>query len=313
MMSRTQQQISDEAIAWAIRLRGASAADWEEFTSWLEADPANLDAYEEVCAADELAEGLPPAPEPARAAVEPVREARPARRRTMLAWAAAAAVAGVIGYSSLPGPSDLYAVETAAGEQRRIALDDGSSIHLNGGSRLTLDRESPRFARLERGEALFTVVHSDSDPFRVEAGEARIEDLGTVFNVSRDGDAVSVGVAEGAVALSSDKQRVALSAGMAARASGGAIVPLRQDAGTVGSWQRGVLSYSSAPLSEVALDLTRSAGLRLALSPELKDHRFSGTIILDGDRETLRRRVPALLGVEIRPAGEGWLLVPAER
>ncbi len=310
-MTRTQQQIIDEAIAWTIRLRAAPAADWEAFTSWLEADPAHLDAYEEVCAADELAEGLPPAPEPARIVVEPVREAHPPRRRTVLAWAAAAAIAGVIGYSSLPGSSDLYSIETVPGEQRKIALKDGSNIHLNGGSRVTLDREEPRFARLEQGEALFAVVHSETDPFRVEAGEARIEDLGTVFNVSRDGDSVSVGVAEGAVALSSDKQRVALSAGMAARASGGAIVPLRQNPGTVGSWQRGVLSYSSAPLSEVTLDLTRSAGLRLALSPELKDQRFSGTIMLDGDREALRRRVPALLGVEIRPAGDGWLLVPA--
>jgi transmembrane sensor len=217
----------------------------------------------------------------------------------------------VIGYTSLSSSTDLYSIETVPGERRAIALDDGSRIHLNGASRVTLDRESPRFARLERGEALFEVVHKDADPFRVEAGEASIEDLGTVFNVSRREGAVSVAVAEGAVAISSGSKRVALSEGMAAKAEGGAIATGRQDLETIGTWRRGVLSYSSAPLSQVILDLSRSAGLQLALSPQLRGRRFTGVIMLDADRKTLLRRVPALLGVDIRPAPEGWLLVPA--
>jgi hypothetical protein len=36
-------------------------------------------------------------------------------------------------------------------------------------------------------------------------------------------------------------------------------------------------------------------------------------ILLDGDREALRRRVSLLLGVNVQLAGEGWVLAPADR
>ena len=39
-------EIEEQAVAWVIRLRDAGAEDWEEFTDWLEADPANAAAYE---------------------------------------------------------------------------------------------------------------------------------------------------------------------------------------------------------------------------------------------------------------------------
>ena len=42
-----------QAIDWLIRQRDPSFADWELFTDWLEADPANNDAYAELAARDE--------------------------------------------------------------------------------------------------------------------------------------------------------------------------------------------------------------------------------------------------------------------
>lgn len=47
-----QDAVMQQAIAWHLRLRDASVADWEDFTAWLESDPAHNAAYEAVSARD---------------------------------------------------------------------------------------------------------------------------------------------------------------------------------------------------------------------------------------------------------------------
>ena len=90
-MSRTKDDIMDEAIRWTVRLREADAGAWEEFTGWLEADPEHLLAYEEVASLDAGLEEL----EPQRAqSAEVVRfQARPLLKRRALLGGAAAAMA----------------------------------------------------------------------------------------------------------------------------------------------------------------------------------------------------------------------------
>jgi transmembrane sensor len=314
MMVNEGEKVMTVAIGWVIRLRHADAREWEEFAAWLEADPRHLQAYEEVAAADEGLDALPPREvRAAEVAAEADVRAEPVPRRKVLGWAIAASVVGLAGYASLDTATDHYAVETIAGERRVVALADGSRIELNGDTKVALDRRTPRYARLERGEALFTVVHDASSPFRVEAGDADIEDLGTVFNVTRAGEVVGVEVAEGEVAVASGGQRAHLTPGMGVRAEGKRLTPSRRDPASVGDWKRGLLSYSSASYEQIAQDLFRNAGLGVQVDPELRERRFSGVIILGPDKSVLMARVAALLTVKARPAGEGWLLVPAEQ
>jgi transmembrane sensor len=314
MMVNEGEKVMTVATGWVIRLRHADVRDWEAFADWLDADPSHLEAYDEIAAADKVLDALPPrevrAPE---VAAEAVVHAEPVPRRKVLGWALAASVVGVVGYASLHGPNHHYAVETVPGERRVVGLADGSRIELNGDTKVMLDRATPRYARLERGEALFNVVHDASSPFRVEAGDADIEDLGTVFNVSRAGEVVAVEVAEGEVAVAAAGQRAHLTPGMGVRAEGRRLTPSRRDPASVGDWRRGLLSYSSASYEQIAQDLFRNAGLRVQVDPELQGRRFSGVIILGPVKSALMARVAALLTVEARPAGEGWLLVPAEQ
>jgi transmembrane sensor len=313
MMVNEREELMKAAIGWVIRLRHAGVRDWEEFAAWLEADPRHLEAYEGVAAADERLDALPPREvRPVEVAADAAFAAGPASRRRVLGWALAASVAGLAGYASLNTAKDHYTVETVPGERRVVALADGSRIELNGDTRITLKRETPRYARLERGEALFNVVHDKASPFRVEAGEADIEDLGTVFNVTRSGEAVAVEVAEGEVAVAAGGQRAHLTPGMSARTDGERLTRGRRDPASVGDWKRGLLSYSSASYEQIAQDLLRNAGLSVKVDPELRGRRFSGVIILGADKTALMARVSALLTVEARQAGEGWLLAPAE-
>jgi len=298
----------EEAINWNIRLRTAEPQAWESFTSWLERDPAHLAAYERVALLDEQIEGLAPA-----AASEPGRsQASPARSWAIGGAAAAAIAASAAGFLLLT-PGATYTVRTEAGQVRSIALEGGSTIELNGATEIVLDRDDPRFARLEAGEALFSVASDPQKPFRVEAGTATIRNLGTVFNVERDPQVLEVGLIEGSVAVTDAGQQVKLSPGEVARVRDGEIRTSRQDPQTIGGWRTGELSFSSASLAEVAADIERSSGIRIRADGSVASRRFSGTIILDKDRDLLRRKLAALLNVEIRLADEEWILAAPDR
>lgn len=311
---KNRKEIEAEAVGWVIRLREAGEADWDAFTLWLEADPEHLAAYEEAALVDEEAEGLAPGPAPIPAIEEERVVALPARapRRRFLGWAAAASILLTGTYVVLGTGGAPYAVETAAGERRMIALDDGSRIALNGGTRVTLDPERPRYARLEGGEALFEIVHDDRRPFEVEAGGALLRDMGTVFNVLAERERLEVAVSEGAVLFNPAREAAALTPGMALRQTAGKPARIeRVGADAVGGWREGRLVYSAASVGEVAADLTRNLGVRVAADRSVASLPFSGVIGLDGNREQVLARSAALLGLSLKRAGDGWLLTRA--
>lgn len=309
-MTETRDRLIEEAVGWAIRLRHAEAEDWEAFTQWLEADPDHLAAYEEVVALDADLDGLPHLPQ---RRADAWRQSRSVPRRAVLGWGVAAALVAMVGYNALQGGDARYAVETGPGERRSIVLAGGNRIDLNGASRIVLYRDDPRFSELERGEALFTVVHDASKPFLVEVGDAVIRDLGTVFNVVRGPASIAVAVAEGEVGFAAGGRVVNLDRGETLRQANGTIVTGRRDPAEIGGWRSGRLSYSSATIAEVAADLSRNTGLVVSASPAVAGRRFSGVIVLDPDRAQLFRRVSALLAVEARPTAEGWILTAGGR
>ena len=311
-MLRTRRQVEDEAIAWVIRLREADAEDWAEFTAWLESDPAHPQAYDEAALADAEAEALPPAPPPL-ALPEPANDepARPARR-AFLGWAVAASLALVAGFSFLAGGDGGQVYETAAGERREIALDDGSRILLNGETRVVLDEDRPRFASLEKGEALFHIVHDEARPFEVAAGDALLRDLGTVFNVVREPQRLEVAVAEGEVLYEPGGEAQHLLPGMALAKIGSQPAKVgRVEADGIGAWRENRLVYTNAPLSRVAADLSRNLGVAVRVEEGMAERPFSGVIMLDGDRGAVLQRVSALLGLAPRRTGDGWILTRA--
>ncbi len=153
--------IREQAIGWAVRAGDPGFDDWEEFTAWLESDPAHAAAYDQIAAL------VGDAAELASPALEAVNDDEPAvgpTRRLWLSGMVAAAVAVIAGVGMWQMRSDTYAVETAPGEHRMIALGDDGKIELAGGTRIVLDRDDPRMASLDRGPG---TVH---DPAR--SGEA---------------------------------------------------------------------------------------------------------------------------------------------
>jgi transmembrane sensor len=93
---------------------------------------------------------------------------------------------------------------TAVGQQQSTTLADGSVVLLNTNSQIRVDYNNNfRNIRLLQGEAHFTVAKSATRPFRVYAGDGRVEAVGTAFSVYLKDNSVDVTVTEGKVELAS--------------------------------------------------------------------------------------------------------------
>ncbi len=300
-----RDHVEEQAIGWLVRLRDPLFDDWDGFTAWLEQDPRHTDAYERAALADEAAVEALTAPQPRP--ILPAPERRAPNRRLALGAMLGASLVAFFGLQTLRSAS--HVIETAPGEHRSITLASGDRIDMNGGTRLILDGDNPRFAELDAGEALFTVRHDEANPFIVEAGGTVLRDVGTVFNVTQGENGLHLAVSEGAVEYDPEGQRLLVSAGRALRATPGAQPRLLEVAASdVAGWRQGRLVYAGAPLRDVAADLSRNLGVPIAVEGD-GARPFVGVIQLDRSDPAFYRRLGPLLGVDVRQAGDGWTLV----
>ena len=312
-MTDTNEQIRQEALEWALASQEADFAGWDALTGWLEADERHNQAYDAAMAAGswmaDLVTAAPALPQPANdETFLPPGRARSWRRSYLALAATILAILLIPLWQMRPQP---YAITTANGQTRTIALEDGSRILVNGGTRLMLDRGEPRFARLERGEAMFIVRHNDADPFVVEAGEVRLVDAGTAFNVVRVDAGLDVAVSEGAVIVNPDGENVRLNPGRRAQIDGasGRITLSDVAASHIGGWRSGQIAFADAPLGEVAQALERALGSQVTVSPEIAAARFSGILQVAGRKADALPQIAPVLGARAVRRTQGWELV----
>lgn len=220
------RSITEQAVDWLSRLEeDASKETRVAFSVWVSQSPRNIEAFlrasslnttlNEMGGRRVLGELPNPLPNLESFVVSlPRRKEAPLARRMRLgmkAWAVAASVA-VISLTILGGwilrntGGGWHSYESAIGEQRTVALEDGSTLYLSPASRLKLRfGRNERHLRLESGEAMFKVAHDTARPFRVYTGEAIVQAIGTQFNVVKrvHGDVV-VSVVEGTVQVARD-------------------------------------------------------------------------------------------------------------
>ena len=225
MSLKSPTQSYMDAAGWLVRLRAedVTAEEVEAFGDWLREAPANVQAYlravglwEQLGSVD-LADEIDIDDILAASNIVPLAERQPAgdkepptpsgrQRRWLGSVAAGIAIAGMAGaawwLSVAPDDSPLT-VSTGLGEQRSVALDDGSVLELNTQStvRVVLGPELRR-AELIEGEALFDIAKDPDRPFVVEVDDTLIRVVGTRFNVRRFDEATTVTVLEGEVAVS---------------------------------------------------------------------------------------------------------------
>ena len=300
-----------QAAGWALKLSQATASppaepvDWEALTRWLEGgrDRAGaLDAAERALAlveANRLALRLRTDP----------------RRPLARVWAggglvAAACVAVAV---MLPKPAVPVQVWRAPADRPlEIVLSDNSRVTLNRTGVLTAAfRASEREVMLSPGsQATFEVTHKPARPFRIAVDGARVEVVGTRFDVDDGGGDLRVSVDRGIVNVGFDgsSQAWRLTPGWALEHSASGHVRLMHMAAVdVGSWRTGHLLYVDAPLAQVAHDLARYWGRPVAIDGAAAGLRFTGVLVVDTPW-AMARRLALLAPVTVHDEGRSFTL-----
>lgn len=364
--SKLNTQIYEEACEWFVECRGGDLddADRREFDRWLRKSPEHLSAYLEVAAiwnegpsldpghkwdADTLIaqaaedhdnvvplSGLAPGDSSSRAPVQRMeRESRPTRR----VFAIAASIAMVSLAVGTLVWSQLFRAPTyttAIGEQRSIALADGSTVELNSRSRIEVRySERERAVELLEGQALFRVAKDHARPFIVTSGDTRVRAVGTQFDVYKKRNGTIVTVVEGRVAIltSDDVQEIGADAvdlypapsissspaegeqGAARDGSGAGILlsageqltvtrdtvqkTARPNIASATAWTQRQLVFESASLSQVAEEFNRYNERQLVIQDaELYDFHISG-VFSSTDPASLIRFLRERPGVQV--------------
>ncbi|WP_375397173.1 FecR domain-containing protein [uncultured Sphingomonas sp.] len=311
-MPADRETIIDEAIGWHVRLAESRDDEWTDFIAWLEASPAHAAAYDTVAMEDRL---IGDVRLPLAGAAAPAANDNPRRywRRALGGGAIAATIAALLVPAMLVRRSQPYAIATRPGQPRTVMLADGTSIEISGGTLLRLDRADPRVATLDRGEAVFHVRHDTAHPFAITSAGVTIRDLGTVFNLARDGTRLSVAVSEGSVLFQPDGAGLTLRVGDALTIDerSGQTVRSRMSPDQVGGWRSGVLSFDGQPLGQVAATLNRLYATNLGLEGGLSDRPFTGMVRFTGKADRDVPHLATLIGTKWRREGEGWILSSA--
>ena len=311
-MTPSEEQIraavAQQAGTWFIANQSGSLEQAERaaFVAWLKASPIHVEEYLGVAliahdlpaAMDEPDLPLESLLELARAddtngvvALEPpmrVRDVPSKRISRPRLWSFATSTASVVlvlAASALWWARDgellglPRAYETAHGEQSVIQLPDGSELHLNTDSAVTVRySRSERVVEIARGQALFTVARNDHRRFRVAAGHAHIIAAGTRFDTYRTPDRTIVTVVEGSVAvlagqppppgvtgLPPDALRVNAGYQVHVDTRGVSAQPMPVDVQQAVAWQQGKIAFEQRPLGEVADEFNRYGSIPIEI------------------------------------------------
>jgi transmembrane sensor len=201
---------------------------------------------------------------------------------------------------------------TATGEQRSIALTDGSVVELNSRSKIQIRYSTnERDVDLLDGQALFRVAKDHARPFIVSSDGTQVRAVGTQFDIYKKHSGTIVTVVEGRVAILREGGRSTDDSAGAQGGSADSNIPVRSSIDTANSdhastvyltageqltvtanaeqktklpnvasataWTQRELVFESASLFDVAEEFNRYNERQLVIEdPKLYDFHISG-------------------------------------
>lgn len=316
-----RSDLFEEASDWFLRVRAdnATTEDHVAWLEWIEANPAHRRAFEEVQRLWDVVGEVksPPWPRPEElrpsgatlddssqecdcitcaepAQYEGANASRVRARRRTRWYAAAAGIVLVVAIALVGGKEGSWfapveRIATSRGEQQSAVLPDGSRVELGGATSVALDfTPERRLVIADEGEVFYRVQKDPQRPFIVQSGPVSVRAVGTAFSVRREGETVSVVVAEGVVEVASANGPpgtvVRARAGERVRYDRGELSPEPMQASTsiATAWRRGQLRFEGEPLRVVVASLNRYSSREIVISdPSLQDLQFTGSVFDD--------------------------------
>jgi Fe2+-dicitrate sensor, membrane component len=297
---KSQAQIDDEAATWTWRLDSGtlSAAERAEFENWLRRDSRHRRAFDEFSKTWRSLDRLSEIKRDEKIATLARATRRwTGRRQSPKLWIAAATLClGVIGaawFESRPH-SEVYS--TIVGQERTVTLADGSVVALNTNTRIKVQfSRRRRVIYLLKGQAHFHDVPERTRPFYVLAGNARVQAIGTRFEVRvRAHRLVDVLVNQGLVEVQAEfghssavPQMQSLKAGQRLAIDGRRMRVTSISPGRVVddlSWRYGALVFNNEPLARATAEVARYTHAHIVLRPGVGQLRISGRFKTDDVR-----------------------------
>lgn len=319
----SNQQDYEEAALWIARHLGGPV-DATAFAQWLAGAPGRREKFDALWATcndeavtqelrrqDRLVQDNQPAPAAA--------PSHPGKRRAGLraaAWTGVAAAVLAVGAFAVPSvrfamlPPQTF--QSATGQVRSITLADGSSVTLNGASRISARiGEGRREVTLEAGEALFDVQHDPARPFTVTAGEGRVTVLGTRFDLALNRRNVDLEVERGLVRFERTAGDIAPvlvpAAHRSTLAEGRIAAPVALTAAT-DEWQNGWLRVTAMPLEQILPRLERWTDKTIVVKDgALLRKQIAGRFRLS-DPKIVLDNLGALYGFRVEDRGRSYVL-----
>jgi transmembrane sensor len=287
------------AADWWVRLRAPDATDdvVDQWVAWTLEDASHLETFERV---NELASRLGSLDRVSRQSLINAFARSPAPQRRWLPLAAAASLAAVMlsgmvyfAWTQLVPGVSTQVYNTAIAQNRDITLPDGTKVALGAASTMAAQfSNGQRRIDLKSGEAFFQVVHDNSRPFVVAAGDISVRDIGTAFDVRRTGQRVTIAVTQGRVEIADTNQRpgetrpgtLVVSAGQLASydpsTSGITVGSITPEQAT--GWRSDRLEFIDEPLAVVIANLNRYSNHPLHIADaDLGKLSYTGSIRTD--------------------------------
>lgn len=320
-------QILEQAAEWLVEMDrdDVDRSTRQRFDEWLRRSPEHVRAFLELLPIWEQAaqprsssqidpERLIAEVSGARSNVVPLNAhaESPARvehraRRKLQVWLSIAASMLLVMFLGVWFHLARNTYSTGIGEQRSVALNDGSVVQLNTRSRIRIRySEHERNIDLLEGQALFEVAHDTGRPFIVHGGNANIRAVGTQFDVYRKQMGTTVTVVEGRVSIIPEQNRRSQPESLAAGGQA-TITPSSvesNDAADVAAaiaWTQRRLMFQKTTLAEVAREFNRYNERPLHIAdPRLQEFLISGTFSSTDPSPLLRflREQPGMRVVE---------------
>jgi transmembrane sensor len=304
------REIKAEAAAWIARLHAdtRNAADERAFQTWLATSSAHAQAFETMTSVWEASGGVD-----YRAVQDPAR-VRMSRRQVL-----ASVSATMVGVAAFGVWQSAYAgvYETDVGEQKHLALADGTQVFLDTNTRIRAHFDNQvRSVVLERGRANFRVDADPVRPFIVDAATRRIvasahAETPTAMDIRRDDDTVSVVLIRGraTVTTKGETQVAELNAQMRGNtlaAGERAIIPPteapqldRPNLTPLLAWQTGQAVFENETLNDAIKEMNRYSAVKLVVNDAATGNMRLSGVYRVGDNAAFARSVATLLRVEL--------------
>lgn len=313
------EAVEEQAAEWLTLLMSDEAGEQERaaWQRWRALDPEHERAWQHIEAVTQRLHGLHRGA--AAQALSTADQPANRKRRQLLLWL------GVVGGTGLlaaqtdvwQGARSLRAdYRTATGEQREVALHDGSVVTLNTGSAMNIRFDGQRrLIELLAGEILVVSGHGagSAAPLVVSTREGRVRALGTRFSVRQDAGKSTVDVFESAVEVrphDSAGAPLQLAAGRSVSFSRlHADAPHALDA-YADAWSRGQMIVDDVTLGEFIAELSRYRPGILHCAPEVAQLRLSGVFPL-ADTQRILNMLPNSLPVQVRSRTRYWVTLEA--